>query len=158
MVENLLKVIHILAGLQHAENWECLTCMGCNQQRLVPDSARTRSWSGDSKDYCVRDFDADLDMKFFMAKYDGAADGNSNNWFCSVLNSGRGTGRIVWVTRFILWRRLRHHCPMYNVSLCTHTLQISSIFNKCLYFSYDMAGFFLEKPCILPVSIETALP
>ena len=38
--------------------WECWTCMGCNQQRLMTDSVRTRSWSEDSKNYCVWDFDA----------------------------------------------------------------------------------------------------
>ena len=31
---------------------------GYNQQRLATGSVRTRSWSGDSKNYCVRDFDA----------------------------------------------------------------------------------------------------
>ena len=38
--------------------WECWMCMGCNQQRSSTDSVRTRSWSGDSKNYCVWDFDA----------------------------------------------------------------------------------------------------
>ena len=36
--------------------WECWTHMGCNQQRLATDSVRTRSWSGDSKNYCVWHF------------------------------------------------------------------------------------------------------
>ena len=30
------------------------------------------------------------------------------------------------VPRRLLWRRLRHHCPMYNISCI--------LFNKCLYF------------------------
>ena len=34
--------------------WECWTCMGCDQQRSVTGSARTRSRSGDSKDLCLR--------------------------------------------------------------------------------------------------------
>ena len=38
------------------------------------------------------------------------------------------TGRTVC----LLGRGLRHHCPMYN---------ISCIFNKCLYFSYYVAGY-----------------
>ena len=38
--------------------WECWTCTGCNQQGSVTDSVRTRSWSGDSQNYCVQDFDA----------------------------------------------------------------------------------------------------
>ena len=37
--------------------WEYGMCMGCNQQRSATDSARTRSRSGDSKNYCVWDFD-----------------------------------------------------------------------------------------------------
>ena len=38
--------------------WECWMHIGCNQQRLVTDSVRTRSWARDSKNYCVWDFDA----------------------------------------------------------------------------------------------------
>ena len=38
--------------------WECLMCMGYNQQRPATDSVRTKSWSGDSKNYCAWDFDA----------------------------------------------------------------------------------------------------
>ena len=57
MVENLLKMIHILEGLQQGEHLRMLnmywTCMGCNQQRSVTDSARTRSWPGDTRNYCV---------------------------------------------------------------------------------------------------------
>ena len=46
-------------------------------------------------------------------------------------------GRTVWGPRCLLWRGLR--CPylMYNVS-CV-------IFNECLYFSYYMAGYFLNR-------------
>ena len=54
MFENLLKVIHVLEGPPQAEHWECGTCMGGNQQRWATDSVRTKSWSGDSKIYCVR--------------------------------------------------------------------------------------------------------
>ena len=38
--------------------WECWMCTGCNQQRSTTDGVRTRSWSGDSKNYCVRGLDA----------------------------------------------------------------------------------------------------
>ena len=35
------------------------------------------------------------------------------------------------------------HCPMYNVFF------ISGIFfNKYLYFSYNLAGYLLDRPCI----------
>ena len=38
--------------------WECWVCMGCNHQRSATDSERTRSWSGDSQNYCVQDCNA----------------------------------------------------------------------------------------------------
>ena len=37
--------------------WECWISMGCNQQRSATGNVRTRSWSADSKNYCVWDFD-----------------------------------------------------------------------------------------------------
>ena len=52
----LLKVIHVLEGLQQAEHLSRLKSMDCNQQRSVTHTARTGSWSGDSKNYCVWDF------------------------------------------------------------------------------------------------------
>ena len=44
------------------------------------------------------------------------------------------------VPRCLLWRGLRCHCPMYNVS-CIFS-------SNCLYFSYYMAVYFLGRPCI----------
>ena len=38
--------------------WESWMCMSCNQRRLATDSVRTRSWSEDSKNYYVWDFDS----------------------------------------------------------------------------------------------------
>ena len=57
-------------------------------------------------------------------KYDGEADGDSNKGFYSVLNSERDTGRSVCQ----LWRGMRHHFPMYNVSCILYLLQSMSIF------------------------------
>ena len=48
-------------------------------------------------------------------------------------------GEMCEVPRCLLWRQLRCHCPMYNVSC--------SFFNKYLYFSYYMAGYLLDRPC-----------
>ena len=65
--------------------WECWTCVGCNQQRSVTDSARTRGWSGDSKNFCVQDFDAG-------SWRDSAQDlGNVScqNLFCSSCHQSR---------------------------------------------------------------------
>ena len=47
-------------------------------------------------------------------------------------------GRTVWGPRVPIWRGLRSHCPMYSVSCI--------FFNKCLYFSYCMAGYLLDRP------------
>ena len=58
MVENRLKGSTFWKACYTQNTWECWRCTGGNQQRSVTDSARTRSWSGDSKSYCVRDFDA----------------------------------------------------------------------------------------------------
>ena len=54
-------------------------------------------------------------------KYDGVADGDWEN-----------------CVRCLLWRGLRHHCPMYNVSCI--------FFIKWLYFSYYTDGYFLDRP------------
>ena len=69
MVENLLKVIHILEGLKQAEHGECWRCTGCYQQRSVTDSARNRSWSGDSKNYCLRFWTHNLGLKCIVEKF-----------------------------------------------------------------------------------------
>ena len=42
--------------------------------------------------------------------------------------------------RCLLWRGLRYHCPVYNVSCI--------FFNKCLYFSYCWTGYLLDRPYI----------
>ena len=47
-------------------------------------------------------------------------------------------GKLCEVPRWLLWRGLRHHCPMSNVS-CIFC-------NKCLYVSYCTAGYFPDRP------------
>ena len=49
--------------------WECWTCMGCNQLRSAADSARTRFWSGHSKNCCVRDWTKGPGVKHVVAKF-----------------------------------------------------------------------------------------
>ena len=49
-------------------------------------------------------------------------------------------GGLCEVLRCLLGRGLRHHCPVYNVSC------IFYLFNKCLYFSYGVAGYSLDRP------------
>ena len=50
-------------------------------------------------------------------------------------------GELCEVPRCLLWRRLRGHYPMYNVSCLG-----SSSINVC--FSYYMSGYLLDIPCI----------
>ena len=57
MVENLLKVIHILEDLQQAEQLGMLNMCALQSTKISPDHVRTRSWSEDSKNYCIQDFD-----------------------------------------------------------------------------------------------------
>ena len=56
------------------------------------------------------------------------------------------------VPRCLHWRGLRHHCPMYKVS-CSWIF-----FNKCLYFSYNMAGYLLDRPHMLYSSLSPTCP
>ena len=56
-------------------------------------------------------------------------------------------GELCEVPRCLLWRGLRLHCPVYNVSCI--------FFNKCLYFSYYIAGYFLGRSCIYTYSVCT---
>ena len=76
-------------------------------------------------------------------KYDGVSDGNSNKGFCSVFNSGRGTMRTV---------RSQGACFEGDwgiIVLCMMSLVSCTFFNKCLHFSYSMAGwYFLDRPCV----------
>ena len=46
------------------------------------------------------------------------------------------------VPRCLLWRGLKCHCPMYNVSCILY------VPHKCLYFSYYMAGYLLDRAYI----------
>ena len=50
-------------------------------------------------------------------------------------------GELCEVPRCLFERGQRHHCPMYKVSCI--------FFNKCLYFSYYMAGYLLNTPHIV---------
>ena len=53
-------------------------------------------------------------------------------------------GELCEVPRCLLWRGLRCHCPMHNVSCI--------FFNKCLYFSYYRVVYFLDRTHIYPKS------
>ena len=68
------------------------------------------------------------DCQWDSGKYNGTADGD---WENCVRSQGayfeRDSGIFVLCTMFI----------------------VSCIFNNCIYFSYNMAGYFLDRPCIL---------
>ena len=52
--------------------------------------------------------------------------------------------RTVWGPKGLLGRGLRRHCPMYKVSCI--------FFNKCLYFSYYMARYLMDRLHILLIT------
>ena len=54
-------------------------------------------------------------------------------------------GRTMWGANVPTLKGLKCHCPMYNVSCI--------FFKKCLYFSYYMAGYLLDSPCILCILV-----
>ena len=56
------------------------------------------------------------------------------------------TGRTVWGAYF--------EEDWGVIVLCTMFLVSCIFFNKCLYFSYYMAGYFLDRPCLLSVLWE----
>ena len=58
----------------------------------------------------------------------------------NTMGNWRWLGELYEVPRCLLWRGLRCHCPVYNVSCI--------FFNKCLYFSYYMAKYLLHRPHI----------
>ena len=64
------------------------------------------------------------DCRWNSGKYDEATDGDSNKGFCTVFWTGEETlgGRCEFA-RCLLWRGLRCHCPMYNVSCILYLLQ-----------------------------------
>ena len=70
MVENLLKVIHILEGLQQAEHLRMLNVyVGCNLQRSATDSLRTRTDLGIPNSTVSEILTQDLSMECVMAKF-----------------------------------------------------------------------------------------
>ena len=56
-------------------------------------------------------------------------------------------GELCEVSRCLLWRRLRCHCPTYNVSCI--------FFNEWLYFSYYVSGYLLYKPHMYRVNRQS---
>ena len=76
------------------------------------------------------------DCQWDSGKFDGAADGS---WNCVRSQSAYfegGWGIIV---------------------LCTVFLVSCIFFNKCLYFSYFMAGYLLERPHIIQITVGFSL-
>ena len=66
MVENLLKAIHVLEGLQQAEHLRMLNVYGLHSTK-INNWQRNRSWYEDPKNYCIQEFDAG--MKRVVAKF-----------------------------------------------------------------------------------------
>ena len=103
---------------------ECWTFMGCNQKTLVTDSERTRSWFGDSQNYCVQDFDTGSWHERCRGKiHSGAFATRAEETMCCIWeNYVRSQG--VYVERD--WGVI----VLYTMFLLSYIF-----FNKCLYFS-----------------------
>ena len=127
MVENLLKVIHVLEGLQQAEHLRMLnvyrlqsTKIGnwqCKNQKLI--------W-GFQKLPCPRCW---LRILAWNVSW--------QNWLCGFCYQSRRNimlqlllmlGELCEVSKCLPWRGLRRHCPMYNVSCILYLLQRLSLF------------------------------
>ncbi len=63
-----------------------------------------------------------------------------------ILNSGRDTGRTVWGTK-VPTLKTEHWGVIF---LCTMFLSFCTFFDKCLYFSYYMNGYFPDSSRIHP--------
>ena len=101
--------------------WELWTCTGCNQQRWATDSVRTRF----QKLLC-------LSLRFWCRILAWNVCGR----ICSARGSCNQSGRniMLWLgelcaaLKCLLWRGLRCHCFMYNVSYILYLLQWMSLF------------------------------
>ena len=113
--------------------WECWMCTGCSQQRLVAQVTQPPY----SPDLVPCDFWLFPKLKSPLKKrrfqtideiqeycQNRAADGDSNKGFCREFwTMEEMLGELCEVPRCLLWRDLRHHCPMYNVSCILYLLQ-----------------------------------
>ena len=76
------------------------------------------------------------DRQWDSGKYDRAADGDSNKGCCRVFwTVEEALGELGEVSRCLLWRGLRRHCPMSSVSCILLSYSIN------VYFSDYMTGY-----------------
>ena len=117
--------------------WECCTCMGCNQQRSVTDSVRTRSWSRDCKNYCAQDFDTWSCHETYHGRIHSVA----------LATRAEGTSCCSWEN--CVRSQGAYFEEDWGIIVLRTVFLVSCIFfNKSLYFSYYMAQYFLDKPLI----------
>ena len=145
MVESLLQVTFWKA-CNKQNTWECWMCTGCYQQRLATDSVRTRSWSGDSKNYCVWDFDSGSWYEMCCDKIHSAASATREKEHHAAVR------RTVWGFKISTLKGTEllsyAQCFFYHVSasvnvsiflitwldtICTYFIYIFIIYNICLY-------------------------
>ena len=128
--------------------WECWTRMGCNQERVVPQVPQSPLQSrlgalrllAFPKTKITLEREEISNHRWDSGKYDRAADGNYNKGVCRVFwTVEEMLGELCEVPSCLLWRELRCHCLAHNV--------YRIFFNKCLCFSYYMAGYFLNIGC-----------
>ena len=173
------------SGKPASDTWECWTCMGCSQQRLMYDSVRTRSWSGDSKNYGVQDFDTgswhemchgkicftastaraeDTVLQLLMTWFNHCQWTRFDNlWLLAFpktkiiferaeisdhqWDSGKYDGAADRYWENCVWSQSAYSEGDWGITvICTMFLVSFTFFNKCLYFSQHVAGYFQDRP------------
>ena len=149
MAENLLKVTYILEGLQQAEHLRMSNMYRLQSAKIsdLSDSALLEPRLGAlgllafPKTKITFEREEISDHRWNLGKYDRATDGNSQKGFC----------RLFWTEEQMLGGLCESQGAYlegnWGISvLCTMFLVSCIFFSKCLYFSYYMDVYFLDRP------------
>ena len=132
--------------------------MACTQQRLVIDSART-VWSGNSKNYCVWDFDVE--------SWRETCSGNIFPWLLLPEQKehynavAKDAGKTVWGPKVAIFKRTEEslsyvQCFLYvvsssiNVSIF-HSTWLDVFWKDHIYvyiYAFVIINIYLMLPCI----------
>ena len=109
------------------ENIECVGATISKDQKLTVQELH-RSWSGDSKNYRVWEFDIGCWHEMF---HSFCYQSRRNivlqllvTWFKPMNQISSKRSYLEMNRGRLLWRQLRHHCPMYNV-LVSSSINVS---------------------------------
>ena len=106
--------------------------------------------SGSSKTKITFEREEISDPLWDSRKYDGATYGYSNKGFCRVFWTVEEILReLCEVPRWLLWRGLRHHCPVHNIFCIFPSRNVSSFHitwldtfwtELCLVFKHSLVS------------------